>query len=53
MLSQIRVYVYKGRDRHNATQVVEKNNTVGVGAPIRISINDGAIIVVQSLGTEG
>jgi len=31
--------VYSGKDRRNATTVVEANGTIPIGAPVRVSIN--------------
>jgi hypothetical protein len=44
--STANMYVYSGTDRRNSTLVVESNSNVPVGAPIRISITDGAIVVL-------
>jgi hypothetical protein len=44
------MYVYSGTDRRNATLIVEGNANVPVGAPIRVPITDGAIIVLKVNG---
>ena len=41
------MYIYAGNNRTNATLVVETNSTVAVGAPVRIPISSGAIVVLQ------
>jgi hypothetical protein len=38
--------VYSGKDRRNVTTVVEANGTIPIGAPVRVSINKGAIVVL-------
>jgi hypothetical protein len=40
------MFLFKGKDRHNASLVIEGNSSAAIGAPYRISIRDGAIIVV-------
>jgi hypothetical protein len=41
------MYVYAGNDRRNATLIVELNGTVPIGAPARVPISSGAIVVLQ------
>lgn len=45
---QTKIYIYSGKNRHNATNVIEGNQTAVMGAPYKVSITDGVIIVVQS-----
>ena len=44
------MYVYSGTDRRNATKIVEGNANVPVGAPVRVPITDGAIIILKVNG---
>ena len=48
--STANMYVYSGTDRRNTTLIVEGNSNVPVGAPIRIPITDGAVVVLQVQG---
>lgn len=41
------MYVYAGNDRRNATLIVETNSSVPIGAPARVPISSGAIVVLQ------
>lgn len=41
------MYVYQGNDRRNATLIVESNSSVPIGAPVRVPISSGAIVVLQ------
>lgn len=41
------MYVYEGTDRRNATTLVQSDQSHPVGAPIRVPISSGAIIVLQ------
>jgi hypothetical protein len=41
------MYVYAGNDRRNATLIVETNGSVPIGAPARVPISSGAIVVLQ------
>jgi len=47
------MYIFTGKNRHNASLFIEENSTATTGAAYKISINDGAIVVVQSLGAAG
>jgi hypothetical protein len=38
--------VFAGDNRRNASMVVEANSSVPVGAPVRIPISSGAIVVL-------
>jgi hypothetical protein len=38
--------VFAGDNRRNATMVVEANSSVSVGAPVRMPISSGAIVVL-------
>lgn len=40
------MYVYAGNDRRNATLIVETNGSVPIGAPARVPISSGAIVVL-------
>ena len=42
------MYVYSGNNRRNASVVIDGNSTMAIGAPIRIPISSGAIIILQS-----
>jgi hypothetical protein len=41
------MFVYQGNDRRNATLIVESNSSVPIGAPVRVPISSGAIVVLQ------
>jgi len=41
-----KLYIYQGNDRRNATKVTEDNSNVVVGAPIRVPVGNGAIVVL-------
>ena len=41
------MYVYAGTDRRNASLLVQSNGTLPFGAPIRVPISSGAIVVLQ------
>lgn len=41
------MFVFAGTDRKNATLVVEANGSVPLGAPARVPISSGAIVVLQ------
>ena len=41
------MYVYAGTGRRNATQIVEVNGSLPIGAPVRVPISSGAIVVLQ------
>ena len=41
------MFVYQGNDRRNATMIVESNASVPIGAPVRVPISSGAIVVLQ------
>jgi len=41
------MFVYAGTDRRNASLIVEVNGTVPLGAPVRVPISSGAIVVLQ------
>ena len=40
------MYVYAGTDRRNVTTVVDSNQTLTLGAPVRIPVSYGGAIVV-------
>lgn len=40
------MYVFSGNDRRNASLIIESNGTVVSGAPIRVPISEGAIVVI-------
>ena len=40
------MYVYNGNYRRNATLVIENNSSVPIGAPVRVPISNGAIVVL-------
>ena len=40
------MYVFGGTDRRNASIIVEANATVPIGAPVRVSVTTGAIVVL-------
>ena len=42
--------VYAGTDRRNATMVIQTNTTLTLGAPVRVKITDGAIVVLKVIG---
>jgi hypothetical protein len=46
-LSKANLYIYSGPDRHNATAVIELNQTTAIGAPYKVSVTAGAIVVLQ------
>ena len=39
------VWIFSGTDRKNITTVVEDNLPAAVGAPYRITLDDGAVVV--------
>lgn len=47
LLNKADLYIYSGPDRHNATAVIEQNKTAAIGAPYRVSVTAGAIVVLQ------
>lgn len=40
------MYIYAGSNRLNVTTVIDNNSTAGIGAPYKISITVGAIVVL-------
>ena len=42
------MWVFAGTDRRNASLVVENNGSVPIGAPVRVPIGSGAIVVIQA-----
>ena len=40
-----------GTERRNATSIVEGNASVPIGAPIRVPVSSGAIVVLQSVAS--
>ena len=48
--TNIKLFVYSGTDRRNATKVIENDSEAAFGAPIRVPVSDKAIIVMQSTG---
>lgn len=52
-ISNANFYVYKGTDRRNASAVIEGNVTAVVGAPYRVNVGDGAIVVLQATSASG
>jgi hypothetical protein len=42
--------VFAGTDRRNASMVIQTNSTMPLGAPVRVKITDGAIVVLKVLG---
>ena len=43
------VYIYSGTDRSNLTTLIEANSTAVVGAPYKVKLSDGAVIVARAL----
>ena len=41
------MYVFAGTDRRNASLIVEQNASLSLGAPVRVPITSGAIVVLQ------
>jgi hypothetical protein len=41
------MWVFAGTDRRNASLVIEANSSVTLGAPARVPIGSGAIVVIQ------
>ena len=41
------MFVFAGTDRRNATLVIERNSSAPIGAPVRVPISSGAIVVLQ------
>ena len=41
------MWVFAGNDRRNASLVIEYNASVSLGAPVRVPVSSGAIVVVQ------
>ena len=39
--------VFNGNERDNTTLLVENNDTVSIGAPVRVKVSTGAIITLQ------
>ena len=46
-LNKAGLYIYSGPDRKNATAVIELNQTASIGAPYKVSVTAGAIVVLQ------
>ena len=46
LINSAKMYLFRGNDRHNASLVIEGNSSASIGAPYKIPIKDGAIIVV-------
>jgi len=44
--STANMFVFAGTDRRNATLVIESNGTAPLGAPLRVPISSGAIVVL-------
>ena len=42
------MYVYQGNERRNYTKLIESNSNAPTGAPIRVPISEGAIVVLQT-----
>ena len=42
------MWVFAGTDRRNASLVIESNGSVPIGAPVRVPIGSGAIVVIQA-----
>jgi len=40
------MFVFAGTDRRNATLVIESNSSAPIGAPVRVPISSGAIVVL-------
>ena len=40
------MFVFAGTDRRNATLVIESNTSAPIGAPVRVPISSGAIVVL-------
>lgn len=41
------MFVYAGTDRRNVTLIIEGNSSAPIGAPIRVPISSGAIVLLQ------
>jgi hypothetical protein len=46
-LNKANLYIYSGPSRNNATAVIEINQTAAIGAPYKVSVTAGAIVVMQ------
>jgi hypothetical protein len=42
------MWVFAGTDRRNASLVIENNSSLPLGAPVRVPISSGAIVVIQA-----
>jgi hypothetical protein len=51
LTTQTSMYVYQGTDRRNLTTVINSDAVAPIGAPIRVPVNNGAVIVLRSSNT--
>lgn len=49
LTNQVEAYLYSGTDHKNLTTVIEANALATIGAPYRVKLSDGAVIVARSL----
>lgn len=52
-LSSATVRVYQGNDRSNLTTIIESNAVGVVGAPYKVPVDDGIVIVVNAVDDKG
>ena len=45
--TQVNVYIYSGTDHKNMTTLIEENSIAAVGAPYRVKLTDGAVIIAH------
>jgi len=49
LTNSVNVYIYSGTDRSNITTFIEGNSSAVVGAPYRVNLSDGAVIVAHAI----
>ena len=49
LTNSVRAYIFKGTDRTNITSIVEKNQSVAIGAPYVVQVDDGIVILANSI----
>ena len=48
-ISRVRVYIYSGTDHRNLTSLIESDSTAAVGAPYRIKLKNGGVIIAHAV----
>ncbi len=46
-MDNIELYVFKGNSHSNLTLLIENNQTAGIGSPVQVPVDDGAVIIAQ------